>query len=110
MKSSGFILLTQRSVASPSLARIPKSAFPSPRSQGAGGGEAALRPGRAEEVEEFGEQVVMISGSSAVTTSPAPREGFGAGLALSGHGSTSASPVSPVGCRFPPCQGVWGWE
>lgn len=59
-------------------------------------------------MEESGVQAVMISGSSAVMMSLASREGFGAGLALSGHGSTSASPVSLVGCRFPPYHSVCG--
>lgn len=66
MKFPGFILLTQCCVAPRASKRIPKSAFPSPRSQGGGGGEAARR---AEEVEESVMQVVIISGSSAVTTS-----------------------------------------
>lgn len=57
-------------------------------------------------MKESGMQVMIISGSSAVTGS-APREGFRAGLALSVHGSTSASPVSLGGCRFLPYQSVW---
>lgn len=71
MKSPGFILLTQHCVA-PRASQIPKSAFPSLRSLGGEGGEVALRPVKAEEVEESVVQVVMISGSSAVTTSSAP--------------------------------------